>query len=228
MVGEIRRPGTHASEKTRDSTFRVSEKVGQTRPLEYNTLTSDCGGSVGIAKTPPDVKLIVSLLGADVALLDQAQAALEEVFGPADWQSELLPFDHTNYYTAEHGPGLMRRLVAFQRLIDPGRLSAIKHQTNALEGRWTREGRRRVNLDPGYLSLSKLVLATTKDHGHRVYLGGGIYAEVTLRYQDGSFQTWPWTYPDYGSPRYCALLGELRERYKAQLRETRPPVEEGT
>jgi hypothetical protein len=171
------------------------------------------------------VKLIVSLLAGDPALLDQAQAALERAFGPVDWQSEPLPFAHTDYYTPEHGPGLMRRLVTFRPLIDPGRLAAIKRETNALEQRWTDEGQRQVNLDPGYLSLSKLVLATTKDHGHRMYLGQGIYAEVTLRFQDGAFRAWPWTYPDYASPHYATLLAGVRERYKAQLRENQPQQE---
>jgi hypothetical protein len=119
----------------------------------------------------------------------------------------------------------MRRLVTFRPLIDPGRLAAIKRETNALEQRWTDEGQRQVNLDPGYLSLSKLVLATTKDHGHRMYLGQGIYAEVTLRFQDGAFRAWPWTYPDYASPHYATLLAGVRERYKAQLRENQPQQE---
>jgi hypothetical protein len=180
---------------------------------------------VGTARTPPPVKLIVSLLAGDLALLDQAQAALERAFGPVDWQSQPLPFNHTDYYTPEHGSGLVRRLVTFQPLVDPGQLAAIKRQTNALEQRWTLGGHRQVNLDPGYLSLSKLVLATTKDHGHRIYLGQGIYAEVTLRFQDGAFRAWPWTYPDYASPHYAMLLAGVRERYKAQLREIPPKKE---
>jgi hypothetical protein len=181
---------------------------------------------MGTARAPVPVKLIISLLGGDVSVLDRAQVALEEAFGAADWQSDLLPFEHTDYYTAEHGPGLVRRLVTFQRLVDPGALAAIKRRTNSMEERFAKEGRRRVNLDPGYVSLSKLVLATTKDHGHRVYLGEGIYAEVTLRYQAGAFQAWSWTYPDYASAAYCALLGQVRERYKAQLRDLQTSQEE--
>jgi hypothetical protein len=80
---------------------------------------------------------------------------------------------------------------------------------------------RAVNIDPGYISLGKLVLASTKNHGHRLYVGQGVYAEVTLTYQRGRFRPWPWTYPDYGSEDYCAMFGEQRERYKAQLRERR-------
>jgi len=75
-----------------------------------------------------------------------------------------------------------------------------------------------VNVDPGYVSLGKLVLASTKDHAHRLYLDRGVYGEVMLTYQQGCFRPWPWTYPDYASDGYCAMFGEIRECYKAQLR----------
>ena len=95
----------------------------------------------------------------------------------------------------------------------------IKRQTNELEWTLAREERRRVNVDPGYVSLGKVVLASTKDHAHRLYLGQGIYGEVTLTYQHGHFRPWPWTYPDYASDRYCTLFDEIRRHYRAQLRE---------
>lgn len=173
---------------------------------------------MGTARPPAPVKLVVSILGGDVALLDEAEACLQEAFGPVDYQSALLPFHHTTYYEPEMGPDLKRRIVAFQRLVDPGDLAAIKRKTNALEEQWAAEGKRRVNLDPGYLDLAKLVLASTKDHGHRIYLGQGIYAEVTLQYRGGRFQPWPWTYPDYASEEYCRLFQEIRTLYHAQLR----------
>lgn len=173
---------------------------------------------MGVIKQPAPVKLICSVLTNQAALHDEAQQALQEEFGPIDYISALLPFDHTTYYELEFGAGLMRRILAFERLIDPAALPDIKHTTNRLEQRWTVEGRRRVNLDPGYVSLAKLVLASTKDHGHRIYLRDGIYAEVTLRYRDKRFQPWEWTYPDYGSPTYCALFEHIRAIYVRQLR----------
>jgi hypothetical protein len=112
----------------------------------------------------------------------------------------------------------VRRIWAFERLVDPGTLAAIKLRTNELEMQWAEVDKRKVNLDCGYVSMAKLVLATTKNHGHRIYLGNGIYAEVTLRYRDGVFQPWPWTYPDYATPQYCALFDEIRRIYVAQLR----------
>ncbi len=173
---------------------------------------------MGTAKEVQPVKLIASLLTGDLDLLPQVRAALVEFWGIIDFASEMLPFDHTDYYAAEFGPGLQRQLVTFERLVDPGQLPAIKHQTNDLEWSLAAEGKRRVNIDPGYVSLAKLVLASTKNHGHRLYLGQGIYGEGTLVYQRGHFRSWPWTYPDYGSERYRAMFDGIRERYKAQLR----------
>ncbi len=174
---------------------------------------------MGTAKGPQPVKLIASLFAGRQLLLEAARARLEEAFGRVDYQSELLPFDHTDYYTPEFGPALVRVILAFERLVDPGDLAAIKRQTNTLETEWLTESRRQVNIDPGYVSLSKLVLATTKNHAHRVYLADGIYGEVTLHYRHGAFRGFPWTYPDYASPRYCALFEEIRDIYRQQLRQ---------
>ena len=173
---------------------------------------------MGTAKQPQPVKLIASLFAGRQALLEATRVRLEEILGPTDYQSELLPFDHTDYYAPEFGPGLVRLIVTFERLVDPGDLAAVKRQTNALEAEGLVDGRRQVNIDPGYVSLSKLVLATTKNHAHRVYLADGIYAEVTLHYRDGAFRPWPWSYPDYASPRYCTMFEAIRDLYRRQLR----------
>jgi len=175
---------------------------------------------MGTAREPMPVKLVASLLTGEPGLFAQAKIGLLPLFGPMDYESELLPFEHTDYYTPEFGPGLQRQIVTFERLVNPGDLPAIKRQTNELERSFALEGKRRVNIDPGYVSLGKLVLASTKDHGHRLYLGQGIYGEVTLTYRQGGFRPWPWTYPDYASEHYCLLFGAIRERYKAQLRQT--------
>jgi hypothetical protein len=173
---------------------------------------------MGKPKTPQPVKLIVSAFAPGDELLAEAHEALVGEWGPTDWQSDLLAFDHTPYYQREFGPGLVRRIWSFERLIDPGKLSAIKRRTNELEQRWAVEDKRRVNLDPGYVSMAKLVLATTKNHGHRIYLGQGIYAEVTLQYRDKAFRPWPWSYPDYATEAYCRLFAGIRHRYIEQVR----------
>jgi hypothetical protein len=174
---------------------------------------------MGAAREPQPVKLIASLLTGELTLLDSVREALTQIWGPIDFASPLLPFEHTSYYAAEFGPALQRQIVTFALLIPPGDLPLVKRRTNELEADLAVEGRRRVNIDPGYVSLGKLVLASTKDHAHRLYLGQGVYGEVTLTYQRGRFRPWPWTYPDYASERYCALFDGIRRRYKAQLRE---------
>lgn len=172
---------------------------------------------MGKIKEPPPVKLIVSMFTGDETLLAVARGALANRFGPLDYQSEILPFYHTDYYAREFGPGLVRQIVAFAELIPAPRLAEVKRATNELELTWAVDGKRRVNLDPGYVSLGKLVLATTKDYSHRIYLGQGIYAEVTLKYEHGRFQAWPWTYPDYASEHYLEIFGGIRRMYADQL-----------
>jgi hypothetical protein len=183
---------------------------------------------MGKIKEPWPAKLIASVFAASEELLEEAKARLSQEFGPIDFESELLPFDHTNYYAAEFGENLKRRFVAFEKLVHPGQLVEIKLLTNALEMEWAIEGKRQVNIDPGYVSHSKLVLATTKNHAHRIYLGPvlspskgqGIYAEVTLYFRDGTFRAWSWTYPDYASPPLIAIFNQIRALYVKQLRKT--------
>ncbi len=147
---------------------------------------------------------------------------LTKSYGPVDAVSETWSFDFTDYYESEMGTGLLRQFVSFAELIDPGRLASIKVDTNALEERICYEcglppGQRPVNLDPGYIELSKLVLATTKNGSHRVYLRDGIYAESTLHYRTGKWAAWPHTYADYASDRYHAFFEQVRGLYRGKL-----------
>ena len=173
---------------------------------------------MGTIKQPRPVKLIASLFAGDETLLAVARGALVKHFGSMDYESDVFPFDHTTYYAPEFGEGLVRQVVAFRDLVSPDSLAEIKRATNELEMTWTVDGRRHVNLDPGYVSLGKLVLATTKNYSHRIYLGQGIYAEVTLRYKQGAFQRWEWTYPDYAGSAYLELFARIRQIYVKQLR----------
>jgi hypothetical protein len=160
-----------------------------------------------------DVLLIVGMLSRFPALLDRARGALAEEFGPVRRDLGPLPFTFSDYYEPEMGPGLLRVFLAFERPIRPDRLADVKLRTNALEAEFAGPEwpvPRPINLDPGYLELAKLVLATTKDHAHRLYLRDGIYAEITLSYHDGAFRPMPWTYPDYRSEEYRAFFEALR------------------
>lgn len=172
---------------------------------------------------PPPAKCIVGMLAADVALFAAAEAAIAERLGAIDYASEVLPFIYSSYYDAELGTPLLRRFVSLARLVDQADLPTTKLTTNAIEQALAVGGRRRVNLDPGYVTRTKVVLATTKDYSHRLYIGMGIYAEVTLNYRNGEYVASPWTYPDYASAEYRHILGDIRRRYLQQLAAERRP-----
>lgn len=190
---------------------------------------------MGAIRSPRPVNLFCGLISNDPDLMARAVRMLEGYYGQVDAASALWSFDSTDYYELEMGEDLQRQFVSFERLIDPGDLAHVKALTNELERRICYEvglpaDQRRVNLDPGYLSLSKLVLATTKDYSHRLYLREGIYGESTLHYEAGRWVAWPWTYPDYAADRYHAFFEQMREGYKAKLnaREAEPPPTEGS
>lgn len=164
------------------------------------------------------VKLVVSLFSGESRLFGDAVRALSERHGKADFISAPLPFAYTDYYTEEFGGSLTRRLVAFERLIRPESLPDVKLWTNALERRLSVDGRRRVNIDPGYVAKAHLILATGKGYSHRPYLRDGIYADLTLMYRNKSFHPLPWTYPDYAGGEMIGMLARIRERYGLQLK----------
>ncbi|MHB9097878.1 MAG: DUF4416 family protein [Syntrophales bacterium] len=164
------------------------------------------------------VKLIASLFSGDGCLIGDALEAMSERYGRADFISAPVSFAYTDYYTKEFGGSLVRRFVAFERLIRPESLTDVKLWTNALEQRLSAGGRRRVNIDPGYLARAHLILATGKGYTHRPYLRDGIYADVTLMYQDKKFHSLPWTYPDYAGEEMIGMLVRIREKYILQLR----------
>ena len=170
--------------------------------------------------TPPQpVKLIASIITSDPELLEAVCLHLENNYGPIDYRSERLAFDYTDYYKAEIGPGLFRHFVTFRDLIDPESLPAIKLFTNDLEATSSRpNGARRINIDPGYITLHHLILATCKNFAHRPYLRDGVFADLTLLYKGGTFTALAWTFPDYGSPELITLLNSLRARYYEQLK----------
>ena len=173
---------------------------------------------MGKIKYPKPVKLIAGFIFAQEKIFFQAKEELVKKFGEIDFESPLFSFNYTDYYRKEMGNKLWRKFVSFKRLFDPEKIVSVKLFTNEIEQKFSSGKKRKVNIDPGYLTLSKLVLTTTKNFAHRIYLGKGIYAEVTLRYIKGKgFQPWEWTYPDYRSEDYLEVFNSLREKYKKQL-----------
>lgn len=162
-------------------------------------------------------KLVVGVLSSRSTGDGDVVEALAQAWGPADLVSPALPFEFTHYYDAEMGTPLHRIFVSIAGLVDPSQLAGIKRMTNAIEDCFREDGRRKVNLDPGLLCLSRFVLATTKESSHRVALHSGIWAEVTLLYEKGSFRPVEWTYPDYRSAGYISILNDIRSVYRRQL-----------
>ena len=159
------------------------------------------------------------MIAADPALFKKAALHLAKIFGPVDFTSDIITFDQTSYYEKEMGRNLQRQFISFKRLILPAKLILIKRQANKLEFKLSQNRQHRaINLDPGYLEYGKLVLATTKDHQHRLYLGQGIFGEVTLRYTNGSFTPWEWTYPDYATQEYINIFNHIRKLYQKQIK----------
>lgn len=162
--------------------------------------------------------LFVGLLypEADPGAAEEAWERLSGRWGAEGFRSRPIPFRWSAYYDREMGTPILRSLRAFRDPVNPEDLAAIKVYTNTVELELSRDGRRRVNLDPGLLFLSRLILATTKDRSHRLPLSGGIFGELTLLYEGGGWKPLPWTYPDYRSPEYSAALTEIRGLHKAR------------
>lgn len=173
---------------------------------------------MGVIKSIEPVKLIIGFIFKEEKIFNKAKVALEKQFGIPDFESQRLVFNHTDYYEKELGIGLRRKFISFRKLIRPDKLSKIKIATNKIEDKFSKGKARLINIDPGYLDLAKLVLASTKDFKHRIYLSKGIFAEITLFYQNKSFQTWEWTYPDYRTNEYIGIFNYIRGIYARQIK----------
>lgn len=172
-------------------------------------------GAIGTANR---VKFFCGIISADDEITKKAFERLEEKFGKIDIRSEVVAFDFTSYYNPEMGEYLKRFWVSFGGLIFADELADIKVFTNALEDSFAVEGKRRINIDPGYMNPANVILASTKDFSHRIYLSKGIYGEVTLIYKKEDFIKLPWSYPDYTSPAAKKFLLEARAKLMLQLK----------
>ena len=179
---------------------------------------------MGQIRSPLPVMLFIGMLSPEPGLFDECSNFLQRDFGPIDSGSEYMPWDISDYYREEMGPNIFRMFIFFKRTMDPGRLSAIKKLTNDIENKYTVNAapglRRRINLDPGYVTEAKVVLASTKDFAHRVYIGDGIYAEVTLRFsaKDRSFVPHEYTFPEFRTEPYLSMFNSVRNDLRAELR----------
>ncbi|HOV63866.1 MAG TPA: DUF4416 family protein [Spirochaetia bacterium] len=163
-------------------------------------------------------KLVIGILMSCIERRTELTDELIQHFGKPDYQSEDFEFNFTDYYAEEMGSHIRRFFISFEDLVAPDTLSDIKIETNRIEEGWAFGGKRKVNLDPGILSLSRFILATTKDNVHRIPLKKGIFGEVTLIYERHAFRDLPWTYADFRSEGNKKALDEIRKIYKEQLK----------
>ena len=171
------------------------------------------------------VKLFIGVLVSNSKFIPEVEQRLIAAYGPIDHRSEVIPFDFTDYYEPEMGDLIDRVFFSFERLIEADQLPEIKRQTNQLEDdlapllKTPRTNvKRPVNLDPGYIEQAKVVLASTKNFYHRIYLAGGIFGEVTMHFKNNTYQFFPWTYPDYKSKDYQDFFLRVRQILRSQYR----------
>jgi hypothetical protein len=167
------------------------------------------------------VKLFIGILASQESLIADVESELAARYGPIDHRSPILPFTFTDYYRHETGDHILRVFFSFERLIEADQLPNIKHDTNTLEESFSSRSTtvpRPINLDPGYLEHAKVILASTKNFYHRMYLARGIFGEVTMHFRNNAFEFFPWTYPDYKSSEYQQFFREVRHIYRGQLR----------
>ena len=176
-------------------------------------------------RPPPPTALVAAVMAIDQGVLESAKALMAERIAPIRKEGPVYAFDYTQYYEREMGEGLIKQLVWFDKIVDPAVLPQVKQQTIELEKELGLqkggEIRRRANLDPGLVSIEGLVLASTKYSGHRICIGPGLYAEVTLLFQKGGYRPLEWTYPDFRTEEAQAFLQEIRA-WLLRLRDAAP------
>lgn len=183
--------------------------------------------AMGLIRNPIPAKLFTGMLSPEPALLVDCVGLLCASYGPLDYESDVMPWDTTDYYRDEMGTKIYRKFIFFKELVDPEILAAVKKFTNGIEERYAMKmqtgARRRVNLDPGYITEAKVVLASTKDFSHRLYIGGNIYAEVTLQYssKERGFVACDHTYFDFRTETYRLLFNTARDLLREELKQMR-------
>ncbi|MFZ8803477.1 MAG: DUF4416 family protein [Candidatus Calescibacterium sp.] len=169
-------------------------------------------------KEPDPVKFFAAILFSEEEGFIKAKYLMMEYFGRFDFESETKKFDVSNYYKDEMGENIFRTFISFETLRPPDFLVEMKLKSAEIEIKLAYEGKRKVNIDPGYVDFSKVILATFKGAGSKIYLAKGVWADFILRYERGKFHSFPWTFPDFRDGRYDEILISIRNLYKEQMR----------
>jgi hypothetical protein len=170
-------------------------------------------------RPPQPVKYFIAVLYRDPAALDRARQSIIGSWGSIDFEGADHPFDVTGYYDPEMGPGLLRRLLSLETLREPTLIVDMKLRCNEIETALAADKKRTVNLDAGYLDHNKVLLASAKEAGQKIYLDKGIYADLAGRYKAGKYRPFEWSFPDFHDGRYDSELLKMRSRYLEQIRE---------
>jgi len=173
---------------------------------------------MSVSKKSGPAKLVIGTFMQDKDTFTHVLQDLVDKFGPTDIISSWLPFNFTKYYTSEMGESLFRRMISFKSQIRQTDLSDIKKFSNSLELKYSKHSKRKVNIDPGYMLLERFVLATGKNFTHRICISDTVYADLTLIFQKGKFQTLPWTYPDYTTENMLAFLYQVRNKLNFEFK----------
>ena len=168
---------------------------------------------MSLPKPPQPAKLIIGMFTSDPKISEKLVPEFRSQFGQIDLVSPWMMFEYTRYYEPEMGAPLYRRVYSFASLIQQQDLANIKTATLQIEQAHSQNGRRRVNIDPGYMLSERFVLASCKNFSHRICIGSGVYADLTLIFQKGCFQRLPWTYPDYAASNMLNFLEKVRCKY---------------
>lgn len=176
-------------------------------------------------RIPFNALLIHSLLSREEGLIQEVLSILTKRYGKTAFESNIMPFHHTDYYEKEFGSNLKRLFAGFSQLVPQDILVQAKLFTMELERRFSCNGKRRINIDPGILTLERLVLATAKNFTHRIYLGQGVFADLTLLFQKGAFRPLSWTFPDYKAADAMALWHDWRNHYKTTIKQGKTHIE---
>jgi len=166
---------------------------------------------MSIPKTPTKAKLVISFISKDKELINSCIKKVGQKFSPADFVTEFVDFTHTSYYEKELGGSLKRRFASFKKLLDRKDLVKVKKLTNLIENETVHSKKRRINIDPGFLTIENFILASGKNFTHRVYLKDGIFADLTLIFTKNDFKELSWTYPDYKEKAVKDMLRKIRE-----------------
>lgn len=167
---------------------------------------------------PLPVKFICGFIYSSEATYLKVRKIFERKFAKIDLESPCFDFTFTHYYEREMGSPLYRRFVSFEKLRDAAEFVSIKLFCIKIEKKFANGMNRTINIDPGYINDAKLVLTTTKDYSHRIYVGEGIFEEVTLYYKDSGFKDFETTYPDYKTPEYKKIFLSVRDKYREQIK----------